>query len=166
MNRLLALLSLAIIPTQSFALPSDSQSPITISSASAQFNQRTNTLTYQGNVVSKQGTTTLNAEQVVVHFTTENKIDKMQALGHPAVYSTLTSPQRQRLYASANTIEFNPLQSTVQLLENGKVSQGGNLMKSPHIVIDIANETVVSKPSAQGKTTIVLEPLADATKLK
>lgn len=161
---MLPLLALLIIPSLSFALPSDKQSPITITSAEAQFNQRTNTLTYQGNVVAKQGTTELKAERVIVHLNSKNKIDKLQALGHPAVYSTLTSPERQRLYASADTIEFNPFQSTVQLLENGKVSQGGNIMNAPHIVIDIANETVVSKPSAKGKTTIVLEPIATQIK--
>lgn len=153
------ILILAIIPTLSFALPSDSQLPITITSDAAQFNQRSYTLTYQGHVIAKQGTTQLNADEIVVHFNHDNKIDQMQATGHPAVYSTLTSPQKPRLYASANTIEFNPLQSTVQLLDNGQVSQGGNIMKSPHIVIDIAKETVTSKPSAKGKTTIVLEPV-------
>ncbi len=150
-----------MIPILSLALPSDSQLPITISSASAQFNQRTNTLTYQGKVDAKQGSTQLNAEQVVVRCNHENKIDKMQAVGHPALFSTMTSPDKPRLFASANTIEFNPLQSTVQLLENGQVTQGGNIMKAPHIAIDIAKEIVESKPTAKGKTTIVLEPVAN-----
>ena len=145
-------------PSLSFALPSDSRAPITITSTEAQFDQRTKSFTYQGNVIAIQGSTKLTAEKVTVHFNTENKIDKLQALGHPAVYSTLTQTDKERLTASANSIEFNPLQSIVQLNDNAHVSQSGNVMDSPTIVIDIAKETVVSKPSEKGRTTIVLQP--------
>jgi lipopolysaccharide export system protein LptA len=157
MNRLLGLL-LLLAPNLSFALPSDTRQPIRITSDQAEFNQRSNTFEYQGHVVALQGTTKLSAEHLIVHFNQENKIDKLQALGHPAVYSTLTSLQRKKLIASADIVEFNPLQSTVQLIGKGHVSQEGNIMEAPHIVIDIANERVVSKPSPQGKTTIVLQP--------
>lgn len=160
MNRLLSLLSIILLhaPCLCLALPSDAQQPIKITSSEAQYNQRDFLLVYKGNVVATQGTTKLTAERVEVHFNHDNQIDKLQAFGHPAVYSTITNPERERLFASANTVEFYPLKSTVQLVENGHVSQGGNIMDSPHIVIDIAKETVVSKPSANGKTTIVLQP--------
>lgn len=161
MNRLLPLISLlglSLIAHNSLALPSDNTKPITITSGEAQYNQHGSTLVYQGNVVAIQGTTQLMADRVVVHFNPENKIDNLEAFGQPAVFSTLTSEQRGKLVAKANSIEFHPLVSRVQLKENGSVSQDGNSMKAPHIVIDIANESIVSKPSPLGKTTIVLEP--------
>jgi len=145
-------------PSLSFALPSDSKAPITIKSAEAQFDQNTRTLTYQGEVVATQGSTTVKADKIVVHFSVENKIDQLVALGHPALFSTLTHPDRDRLVASAKSIEFNPLQSTVRLINNAHVTQSGNVMDSPMILVDLAKETVVSKPSEKGRTTIVIQP--------
>lgn len=161
MNRLFRPLSLLLLlsPNLSFALPSDTKAPISITSTEAQFDQNTRSLTYKGKVVAIQGTTKLLADKVIVHFNAENKIDKLEALGHPALYSTLPHPQRERLNASANKIEFSPLQSIVQLIDKAHVSQAGNVMDSPLIEVDIANERIVSKPSEKGRTTIMLQPL-------
>jgi lipopolysaccharide export system protein LptA len=109
-------------------------------------------------VVATQGSTTVKADKVVVHFNPENKIDNLEALGHPAHFSTLTHLERERLVATANSIEFNPLQSTVRLINNAHVAQSGNVMDSPSILVDLAKETVVSKPSEKGRTTIVIQP--------
>lgn len=152
------MLPLSLTLSQALALPADTQEAITISAAQAQFDQHTNTLTYEGGVTARQGTTQLMAERVITHLNKDNKIDKLEALGHPAIYSTLTSVKRDRLNASANKIAFNPLLSIVHLIDNAHVSQGGNVMDSPHITIDIAHEKVISEPSALGKTTIVLQP--------
>lgn len=176
MNHFLSRLSLflLLITPTSFGLPSnshsgqklplsqsafglDKQQPLSITSREAQYDQKSNTLTYEGEVKATQGNSSLEAQQVIVHFNQNNKIKSIQAKGNPVTYKTLT--QRGPLKASANKIQFNPLLSTLELIDNAHVAQGGNTIDSPSLVIDIAKETVVSKPSEKGKTTIILEPL-------
>ena len=45
-----------------------------------------------------------------------------------------------------------------ELVKDGHITQNGNTMDAPHIILDMEKETLVSKPSSDGRTTIVLQP--------
>lgn len=157
-HKLLRILCLLSVPCVSFALPSDATQQIKITSKSVEYNQRQNTITYIGNVVANQGTTQVTAETAVITLDKTNHIDHLTALGKPATYSTVMKEQQPRILASGETIHYFPATGRLELIKKGHITQNGNTFDAPYIVYDMQQQTLISKPSGNGRTTIVLQP--------
>ncbi len=158
MIRKLLLILCLHVPCTSFALPSDATQQIHITSKSVEYNQRQNTITYIGNVVANQGTTKVTAETAVITLNKTNHIDHLTAQGKPATYSTIIKEQQPRILASGETINFYPATGRLELIKKGHITQNGNTFDAPYIVYDMQQQTLISKPSGNGHTTIVLQP--------
>lgn len=158
MQRIMILFLLGAISQWAYALPSDQSAPLKATSDQAEINQPALTATYIGNVDVTQGTTHLTADRLVIHLNAAHQVIEAIAYGNPAVYQTIPQQGKSLLTAQAATIDYFPPQHLVKLDGNAVVTQDGNRYTAPHIDYDTTAQIVISPPSAQGRTTIILPP--------
>lgn len=150
---------LLILSFPTYALSSDSKLPMNISSDTVDFNSKTGITIFTGDVNMDQGTTHLKADKVTVYRHPDGEIQKIIAIGLPAHYRTLPKENDDTMDAYGNTIEYYPDKEQAVILGNGLVQQGKNTFTSPHIIYDLAKETVISRStSSGGKSQLILQP--------
>ena len=165
-------LSLLIIITctgcmlsSAMALDSDKYQAMHVASDSATYNRDEHTITYEGKVQGDQGSSRLDGDKLVVFqmpgkdSAAGNNIQKVIVYGNPAHYSTLTSPDKPRVYIEALKITYDPNKKTALLEGHGRVNQEGNVFTGPYIWYDMVNGVVHSR-SAPGKerTEMTIQP--------
>lgn len=156
-NQRLPALILCIAPFV-MALKSDTSKIAHVTADSVYYNNKTGIAKYTGHVRATQGTTRVQADQVTLYRNAQNDIEKIVATGKPAHYFTQPDKQKDLLHASANTIEYYPIQGKILLIDNGLAVIGRNRFSANHISYDINKELLISDNSHQGQTKIVLEP--------
>ncbi|MGB6977378.1 MAG: lipopolysaccharide transport periplasmic protein LptA [Gammaproteobacteria bacterium] len=140
-------------------LPSDRSKPTYIEADQVQYEQKTGTTVYIGHVKFDQGTSHLLADRLTVYKDPRSsKIQKMIAQGNLAQYTTLPKEGSNVLHASAKTIQYDPINNVVLLLGDALVTQEGNSFRGQHIEYNVTKQTVISAPSPNSKTTIVIQP--------
>lgn len=154
----LLLLLLLCLPCASFALPSDAMEEIKITSNSVEYNNNDNTITYLGKVVAVQGTTKVTADTAIIQLNKNHRIDHLIAIGKPATYTSVMKEQQPPIFASGETIKYYPTSKRLELIKKGHIAQNGNTFDAPYILYDMQQQTLISKPSGNGRTTIVLQP--------
>lgn len=150
--------TLLFMPFVCLALNSDSTKVAHIRSDSFNYNNKTGVAKYIGHVHAKQGTTTIDADNVTLYRNAKQKIEKIIALGNPAHYTTLPDHEKKYLHASAKRIEYHPITGKMILIKNGFAKMGNNSFSGEHIIYDTASETIVSLPNEHSQTHIVIEP--------
>lgn len=158
LRRLITLSLLLTVSGYAWGLTSDREQQAIIQADSVEYNNKTGLASYTGHVDAKQGTTHITADKVLLYRDNHKDISKVVAFGSPALYSTLPDGSKDRLDAKANKIEFHPITGIVTLIGQGFTQLGANTFSSDHINYDINQQVVVSNPTNQGRTTIVLEP--------
>jgi len=159
-RRLFILCLTLTIPATLFALPSDKTEPATISSNSADYNQKTGISIFTGNVVIIQGTTKITAAQITTYNGPKQQLSKAIAIGSknkPAIYQTIPKKGDAVFTASANRIEYLPPQNEVLLIGNGKLQQKNNILSSDYIIYNQKTGELKTKHIGTSRTTIVLE---------
>lgn len=153
------LIALMLFPIFVSALPNDDKQPMHITAESSEFNYKTGTTTYEGNVKVDQGTTHLTADRIVTQRNKHHKIEEAIAYGihRPAVYSALMKAGDPPLHAEAHVIKFYPIKSTVILDGNVKATQGENSFHGPVIIYNMKDQTVTAPPSKTGRATMLIE---------
>ncbi|MDX1902440.1 MAG: lipopolysaccharide transport periplasmic protein LptA [Gammaproteobacteria bacterium] len=160
MLKLFFILILCVFTTLLYALSSDSEKPMQITSDASSFNYKTGVSQYDGNVEVIQGTARLNADRVITHNNDAHKISEAIAYGinKPAEYWTRLKKEDPLLHAIANTIKFYPQKSLVILEGNAKVIQGENTFIGPVAIYNMKTQTVTAPPSKTGRATVVINP--------
>lgn len=123
-----------IITDVSLALSGDEKQPMRLVSDSAICKRQNNEniCTYLGNAKLNQGTTSLQAHQIVVHKKAGNKINKIVALGRHSYYRTVLD-NKQKVIADADRITIY-LDENVMVLEgNGQAIVGKDKYSGPYI---------------------------------
>ncbi len=149
---------LLLVTSNSFALDSDQQQPVYMVADSGTYNHSTGVGHYRGHVKVDQGTTHLTADTVITQSNSQNQLQQVTAYGKPAVYRTITDPQKPELVASANTIKFYPQQHWVVLIDHAVVTQGTDSYRGPLIQYNTQQKLVISPPTKGGRTTIIIQP--------
>ena len=160
--KVLLLLLINILTTNVLALNSDLRKAATITADAVEYNHKTGISTYSGHIHAKQGTTQLDANRVVVHRGNQNKITKIVAEGKLAHYETLPDGQENKIHAHAKTIEYYPLEEKIVLKGDAIVEFDKSHIAGQHITYNMVSQTAISKPSREGKTTIILQPQVTA----
>ncbi len=128
-----------------WALASDREQPIHISSDSAERNEKKGITIYTGSVQMDQGTLRINADKVVIH-SIDNEIEKIVATGQPAKYQQKPSPEKQMVVAKGDTIEYMPENEKLFLINNASLRQNdGTTMTGKRIDYDIKQSLVKAK---------------------
>ena len=148
-----------------WALASDKNQPIHISSDSAERNEKKGVTIYTGSVQMEQGTLRIDADKVVIH-STNNEISKIVATGTPAQYQQKPSPQKQMVVAKGDTIEYMLAAEKLFLINNASLRQNdGTLMTGERIDYNIKESLVKaegSKTDAKNdRIHMVIQPKRD-----
>ncbi len=144
-----------------FALPSDKEQVIHVTSDSADLNQLSHKGTYTGNVEFTQGTTNLHATSAMTQGNIKNQLTLAVANGtdgKQAHYWEQTDPNKPPFHAYADTIRYYPLRHLIELIGNAHVEQGANSLSAAKISYDTLKQHVVSQSDGITRTTIILYP--------
>ena len=146
------------------AIAGDSYQSIVVESDSAERNEKTGLTQYTGNVVIRQGSLTIDAHQVEIHYL-NNKVNRILCNGNPANYQQLNKVG-ERVLARAETIEYLPTEELINLKSDASLSRNGTLIKGDSIHYDLQNETWSAKgdnQSSQKRIQLVIPPLNRTT---
>jgi lipopolysaccharide export system protein LptA len=127
--------------------------PITIEADRATINEKEGVSTYSGHVVLTQGGIKITADSVIVHQE-QGQLTHITAIGSPVKYSQQGETPEQDIHGQANTMEYFAAEQRLQLLENARLSQGGNSFSGNQIDYDTQREVVTATVSETGKQRV------------
>lgn len=163
LKRNLLILCLSCLISVSYALDSDQQQQLLISSDTADLNSQTGVGVYTGNVTIDQGTTHVRGDKVT-SYSANNKITQIVAEGggkQQARYESTIDPNKPPLIATADIIKFFPDKNYAILLGHAYVQQGANSIAGEHLEYDLTNKILksITAPSSKAvRTRIVIDP--------
>lgn len=139
----------------------DTQQPIHIEADRAKFDEQNGVMTYNGNVLLRQGSIEVRADEVVV-YARDGELQRVTAQGNPVHY------QQQRVDEEivkgvSQRMEYEADTKQVLLLGQAEFWQGGNRFSGNRIQYDPEAESVVaSAGTAENKekrrVTVTLQP--------
>ena len=148
---------LTLLPTVSVGLPDDADKPIHITGASAQIDQRSQTLVYKGNVRIDQGTLRVVADTMVVEYRNE-RVVRIVASGRPARYQQELQSNQGHVHANARTIVYHTQEEALDLEGNAQLVQRGSELTGERIRYDIIAGKVDATANEKGPVRMVLQP--------
>ncbi|MEM9243930.1 MAG: lipopolysaccharide transport periplasmic protein LptA [Pseudomonadota bacterium] len=140
----ISLFLLFILSLPCYALPSDSQKPLLVTSDYSSLNYQDNTATNIGHVIMQQGSSKLTADKVITYYNSHHKIIKIISYGHPARYQTQVQLNTPILYTSGETITFYPTQNLAILEGNATARRGHNFMQAKQISYNTKEKIMLS----------------------
>lgn len=157
------MLAAALAAAPACALESDSRQPIEIEADRGELDQKNQTTTFSGNVIVKQGSIHVRAENVRVSKDAAGK-QFLKAVGKPVRFSQTLDGGKGTVNGEAAQVEYSSASHIVKLSGNAKVTRGGD--KAEGVVITYNTRTEVysvngSKPSAGGqgkRVSIIIQP--------
>lgn len=162
--KLFLLISLAAGSAAGWALPSDRNQPIRISSDTAELDEKQGVSVYRGRVRITQGSMLIRGDKVTVEAD-DDGIRKMIAVGQPARYEHKPSANQPLVKAQGQVIQFLSDKNQVVILKGAKLEQDDNIFQGDRINYDIKKQLVKahSKGGTQTGSTsqrveIVIQP--------
>lgn len=128
----------------------DSKEPIHVVSNELEIFRGEGKAIYRGDVVAKQGASTLYSDTLTIFFDTEkDEVKRIIAKGHVKILS-------EGRTATAGRAEFDNLTQTVTLMDQPTIIQGKDIIKGSKITYFLNEERsiVESEPGQKVKTTI------------
>jgi lipopolysaccharide export system protein LptA len=128
----------------------DSKEPIHVESDELEFLRGEGRAVYSGNVVAKQGVTTMYSDNLTIFFDLEkDEVKKVIAIGHVRFESEGGT-------ATGGRLDFDNLAQTAVLTENPVVIRDKDVIKGSKIKIFLNEDKYVveSEPGQRVKTTI------------
>jgi lipopolysaccharide export system protein LptA len=144
---------------QNSTISSDFNKPVTLNSKNQNLDGKNKIFTYTENVIIRQGSLKLLADQVVVDATAGKRQEIITAQGQPASYS-----QRQddgtMVVASANEIIYSVATRTISLKGEASIDQNAVQVSGDSIVFDMAKEQIVASTDDDnnGSVRTVISP--------
>ena len=133
--------------------------PVTIEADRATINEKEGVSTYSGHVVLTQGGIKITADSVIVHQE-QGQLTHITALGTPVKYFQQGETPDQDIRGQANTMEYFAAEQRLQLIDNAKLSQGGNSFSGNQIDYDTQREVVTATVSESGtqRVQVTIQP--------
>jgi len=131
-----------------------SRAPIYIDSDRLEADQKTNTVTYKGNVVAKQEDVTLYANTLVIIYDPESKkLKEIIAIGNVKVV------QLDRR-ATGQKVTFDQDKNKVVLDGDAVIREGTNVIRGERITFYVEEERSVVEPGKGGRVSTSITPPA------
>lgn len=156
--KLIILTFILLFPSVLFALETDKKEPLHIKADQVFFDHQTGINTYKGHVTLIQGTTQLEADTILVRFSTDDQLEKIVAKGAPARYRTLFDSEKPEVVGVAGIMEYYPSEGILRLSEAAKITEGGNSFEGSQIEYNILKKVVTSATADNGNIHIRLQP--------
>ena len=137
----------------------NSRSPIDISSETVEGDQKQNTVTFKGNVIAKQETTTVYSNLLVITYDPESKkVKEIVASGNVKVVSLDRRATGQRVI-------FYQDENKVVLEGDAVIREGENVVRGERVTYYINEERSVVEGGKGGRvTTTIVPPKKEETK--
>ncbi len=140
------------------ALKTDQDKPIDIQADHLEMNEAQQISIYKGNVILNQGSLTIKADTLTLHFDTDNELDYMEMTGSPAQLKQLNA-QQQWMTSSAEHIEYRDKKSQLTLTKSAQFNSGKEHIKSHYILINTESEHIkAGKNDAANRVHITILP--------
>lgn len=126
-----------------WALPEDSQQPISIQSdrASQKVLSEGEKTEYFGSVLMTQGSLKISGEHIVI-MSKDRKVQSIVATGKPVHFEQQSDPNKAPMKAEADNLNYRLKNETIILTENARLDQGGNIVSGKRIEYNIASEQI------------------------
>jgi lipopolysaccharide export system protein LptA len=158
---------IALLPTLSWALPSDRNQPIDIEADHAELDDANGITQYKGKAILTQGTLRIEGDIITFYYDTNKQLTKAVAQGDLATYQQVQKPGEAPVRARALQMEYHAKAQKIYLLGQGHVWQNGDEFSGNKIEYDI-NKNVVNANSApvevagekqeSGRVHIIIQP--------
>ena len=146
---------LAAVPA--WALRADSEQPIHIRSASAEFDEPNGQAVYGGGVEVQQGTLRVTGERLLVDYQ-DAKVRRIVATGDPARYQQTLDQEGGLVKGAASTIVYHAGQDRIDFQGAARLTQAGNAVTGELIRYHIVLEAVNGEATEQGPVRVTLLP--------
>lgn len=169
-HKQLILLAILGFSVSAFALESDTRQEITIQSDRAEFDRKNGTATYIGNVLMRQGTLKIDADQVVLYSNEQQKLQRAIATGQPAHFEQQMEADKGLTKARGHRITYQTTEKTITIKQDANLEQEGNQFSGEEIIYDITNDSVAASGGTQTQATpeepsrvrMIIQPADDA----
>lgn len=156
----LAAALLTCLATGASALPGDRDQPIHITADQALRDEQKGHTVYSGNVRMIQGSMEVDADRITV-WHTEQDADKIVARGGPARMRQQPEIDQELVHAQADTITYWHRSQKVNLNENARIEQRGDIVTGDLIVYFIERQLIKAesgKRADSGRVEVVIQP--------
>jgi len=136
-----------------YALKSDKEQPIEVTSESADRDEKQGVTTYHGNVVIKQGSLLIQAEHVVIKTTITGKssleeLEEITTTGQPSHFLQQINTEGDLVDATAITIDYRVKDKKVDLIDQAILKQQGRVITGDKISYDVGAQRVIANGEA------------------
>jgi len=144
----------ALKTDRGFGFTASSRAPIDIDSDRLEADQKTNTITYKGNVIAKQEDVTLYANALVIIYDPDTKkLKEIVATGNVKVV-------QQERRATGQKVTFDQDKNRVVLDGDAVVREGTNVIRGERITFYVEEERSVVEPGKGGRVSTSITPPA------
>ena len=141
------------LTANTLALPDDQYQQIEIQADSAIHHEKTGLTSYSGNVIMKQGSLIVEAENVTVSISPDKKSTDLFAIGTPAKFQQQPEPDKPPIIAEANNINYQVEISKIELIGNARLQQGESQIKSDKIIYMVDEQVFKAEASKDIENT-------------
>ncbi|TYL48066.1 lipopolysaccharide transport periplasmic protein LptA [Marinomonas sp. IMCC 4694] len=160
-----ALVAVALLGSQAYALPEDMSQPLEIQADEAAFDQTSGEAIYKGNVFVKQGTIEIQAQYLKVSTDPLTRaFNRLEATGKPAKFSQQVDWSGNMVISQGNEIRYSTHDSTLEILGESYLSRMQNSITADYILYMIADGTFSAEKKTTGRVFMTLQPQAPEAK--
>ncbi|RKZ87667.1 MAG: lipopolysaccharide transport periplasmic protein LptA [Gammaproteobacteria bacterium] len=138
----LIIVLLSLLPTLSWALPSDREQPIEIEADHAQIDDKQGITQYKGKAILTQGTLRIEGDIITFYYDENKQLSKAIAEGNLATYKQIQKPGEEPVRARALRMEYHAKAQKIYLIGKGHVWQANDEFSGNKIEYDIARNIV------------------------
>ncbi|WII92357.1 lipopolysaccharide transport periplasmic protein LptA [Kingella negevensis] len=145
------------------ALESDRQQPIQIEADQGSLDQKNQVTVFTGNVIAKQGTLNMRANNVRVSQDQSGN-QTIDAQGNPAYFRQMLDNNKGIAEGWGNRMEYQSQTNVVKLIGNAKIQRGGDMAQGEAISYNTKTEvyTVLGGNATGNKNgrrvTVIIQP--------
>lgn len=155
----LAALTLTLACSSSFALPNDHQQPISIEADKAYFDQKQGTATYSGNVLVKQGSIVIEAQELSIQTNPETgEFKALNAKGTPSKFSQQMDESGNTMHANGDSLDYDVTTGQLEIHNNGYLQRGEDEISADYIHYLLNEGTFKAENRGTGRVNMTLQP--------
>lgn len=145
-----------------YALKTDREQPATLDADEFDMDFQTGVRTYRGNVIYRQGTIRLFADELVAYFNGD-ELQRAVARGNLAEFRQLPDDSDEEIFGFGLRIELDEVNQVVTLQDRAKVTQGTNTVTGKKIVYNMLTEKVKVTSGQSGSKPAAAKPASGDT---
>ncbi|MDJ0881740.1 MAG: lipopolysaccharide transport periplasmic protein LptA [Gammaproteobacteria bacterium] len=136
-----SILSLLFIPCSLVALTGDRDQPINIEADKLEIDENRQISIYQGNVRMQQGSLSIQADKIILHFDAQNDLEWLEINGNPAQFNQLND-ERKPVSGTAQSMHYYDRESLLKLMGRARFKSDKDSIESENITVNTATNAL------------------------